>query len=209
MSFKYLAFSGYTNFGTTDTLAESLRRYFTTGFSEVPELPNPAAYLLDHGLEGNQFDQMMLALRRRGGDRLEVSVKASPSGRTTYLNLSHCFTPACALQQAVCDLADGVSLDEARSKLIVDIRAWTAAVGHEVNYVEATEMARHVSKDIGQRYSAALMPIPSFFETKENKARETMAMMERKATSILDDTYRLIKGPWPGYRAGSNAQPRY
>lgn len=206
MSYKYRAFSGYTNFGITETLAESMRRYFTTGNSDILELPNPSPFLLDHGLEGNRFDQMMLALRRAGHDRLEVRVTASLSGKTTRLNLSHCFTPACALQQAVCDIADGVSLDEARSKLLVDIRVWMASVGHEVNYVEAIDLARHVSNDIGQQFSAALMPFPSFFETKEKKAKETMAMMERKATSILQAAYKRVMGPWSGYRASAASQ---
>ncbi|MNV94448.1 hypothetical protein D3C71_1892430 [compost metagenome] len=70
---------------------------------------------------------MMLALRR-AGHRLEIVVR--DHNARTDLKLDHCFTPTCALQQAVCDVADGVSLDEARAKLSVDIRTWKATIGH-------------------------------------------------------------------------------
>jgi hypothetical protein len=126
--------------------------------------------------------------------------------KTTRLNLSHNFTPACALQQAVCDVADGVSLDEVHSKLLVDIRSWNTAIGHQVNEVEAIEIASHISKDFGRQFSATLMPMHSYFETKEQKASETLARMEAKATSILEDAYKSIMGPWPGYRASAAAQ---
>ncbi|MCV9964940.1 hypothetical protein OIU34_23890 [Pararhizobium sp. BT-229] len=206
MTFRYLAFSGYVNFGETETLAESLRRFFRTGTNDMEGLPEPSHYLLDHGLEGNDYDRMMLALRR-AGHRLEISVMDHTTARTR-LTLDHCFTPSCALQQAVCDVADGVSLDEARAKLAVDIRTWKSTIGHEVNNAAALELARHVSKDVGRQFASALMPLPGYFETGEGKAAKTLAMMETKAVGILEDAHRRMMGPWSGYGAGSAAQPR-
>ncbi|MDW9481367.1 hypothetical protein GOB57_22225 [Sinorhizobium meliloti] len=195
---KYLAFSGHISFGETDTLAESMRRFFTMGTNDLDVLPRPSPYLIDHGLEGNDYDQMMLALRR-AGYALEINVSTRPAGRTMRLNLGHCFTPGCALQQAVCDIAEGVSIDEARAKLAADIRAWMANIGHEANNVSALEVARHIAKDVGNRFSAALMPIPRFFDAKEKKAAETLALLERRATWILEDAHRRIMGPWPSH----------
>lgn len=203
MTFRYMAFSGWVNFGETDTLAESLMRYFKTGSGEVEQLSEPSPYLLDHGLEGNDYDRMMLALRR-AGHRLEIVVR--DHNARTDLKLDHCFTPTCALQQAVCDVADGVSFDEARAKLAVDIRTWKATIGHEVNNVAALELAKHVAKDFGRQFASALMPLPGYFETKEAKAAKTLDAMETKAVGILEDAHRRMLGPWPGYQTGS--QPR-
>lgn len=194
MMFKYVAFVGMYDLGQTYSFSESLERYFTRGIADTPRMVDPSSELVAHGLAGSRFDQMMLALRREDY-RAEIWASSFSNRCGFKLNLSHCFTPAGAVQQAIYDIAEGMSFEGAQIKLLSDIAAWKKAARYEFDHADAFEISRHISEDIGQRFAKKLFPGPSFFETKEMKAKSNMASMESRAMSVVEDAFGKIAGP--------------
>lgn len=76
-------------------------------------LVQESPYLLDHNLQGSEADRVLFALRREGYGRMELVMK-DRSPFTRCCKLINGITPQGALQQALYDVTDGVSLSQAQ-----------------------------------------------------------------------------------------------